>query len=480
MKDSDLKRFEFLYSSLTNENEFQGFDTFLSWYESKVKNNKFIVKEIPFNLLEKWNFELETKNLRHSTGKFFSIEGININTNFGFHSKWEQPIIIQPEIGILGIITKVFKGIRYFLMQAKMEPGNVNLIQISPTVQATRSNYTKVHNGKLPKYLEYFLDYSKSKVIIDQLQSEQGGRFLKKRNRNMVIEVSDDLPIEDDFIWLTLSQIKMALKMNNVVNMDSRSVLSTIPIINDNILYNFGKGNKYFSVYDLVGKSNTFGKQLFESAICLDKTYMTFDQVISWITQMKTKYELIVNRIPIRDVRGWNITDYSIEHESKSFFSIIAVDVQAGNREVIQWTQPLLKEKNLGLIGYIVKNINGVLHFLVQAKVEPGTVDAVDLAPTVSCSNYIYVIKSNRKPPFLELFNNPVPESILLSTIQSEEGGRFSHFQNRNMIIQVNQDELNEIPENYKWLTLSQLMNLIRFGYLNIESRSLISAISFI
>ena len=43
------------------------------------------------------------------------------------------------------------------LMQAKMEPGNVNPLQLSPTVQATRSNYTQVHRGTGTRYLEYFV-----------------------------------------------------------------------------------------------------------------------------------------------------------------------------------------------------------------------------------------------------------------------------------------------------------------------------------
>src|ERR1035437_659225 len=167
----DARGLEFLQSSLNTENEFQDNNAFYEWFNSKTHNNQFLVEEIPFDLLDNWYFEHETRNLRHSSGKFFSIEGINVNTNFGVKNKWEQPIIIQPEIGILGIITKKFNGIRYFLMQAKMEPGNINMVQLSPTVQATRSNYTKVHNGKLPKYLEYFTDSSKSKVLIDQLQT---------------------------------------------------------------------------------------------------------------------------------------------------------------------------------------------------------------------------------------------------------------------------------------------------------------------
>ena len=35
-------------------------------------------------------------------------KGISVETNFGNKNRWEQPIIDQPEIGILGILTKVF------------------------------------------------------------------------------------------------------------------------------------------------------------------------------------------------------------------------------------------------------------------------------------------------------------------------------------------------------------------------------------
>ena len=33
-------------------------------------------------------------------------------------------------------------------MQAKIEPGNINKIQLSPTIQATKSNFTQKHGGR--------------------------------------------------------------------------------------------------------------------------------------------------------------------------------------------------------------------------------------------------------------------------------------------------------------------------------------------
>ena len=196
------------------ENEFQTYEKFIELFNERKKVNYFNVTHVSFSELEEWSFD--NMCLKHNSGKFFKIEGIRVKTNYGFSPTWDQPIINQHEIGILGIITKVFNNKRYYLMQAKMEPGCINILQLSPTVQATKSNFSQVHKGKLPNYLEYFIDRSKSKIIVDQLQSEQGGRFLRKRNRNMVVEIADDIQIPENFFWLTLNDIKELLHINNL------------------------------------------------------------------------------------------------------------------------------------------------------------------------------------------------------------------------------------------------------------------------
>ena len=71
-------------------------------------------------------------------------------------------------------------------------------------------------------------------ILLDQLQSEQGARFLKKRNRNIIIKIDEDIELLDNFIWLTLGQIKQLMTYNNLVNMDTRTVISGIPYGNLN------------------------------------------------------------------------------------------------------------------------------------------------------------------------------------------------------------------------------------------------------
>jgi len=467
---------DFLLSALTEDNRFQSTEAFKHWFTRKKQENHFSVEQIPFSSLKQWHFEEETQNLKHASGRFFTIEGIRIHTNFGPTQRWEQPIINQPEIGILGIITRKFDSIPYFLMQAKMEPGNVNILQLSPTVQATKSNFTQVHGGRLPPYLEYFLDRRKSRFLVDQLQTEQGGRFLRKRNRNMIVEVDRDIDILDGFCWLTLGQIKKLLKEDNFVNMDARTVLSCVPMPGSHDFA--GQPAKDILVTLGRNRSDDFSQQVFASLLAHDEhADNTTAEIISWFTELKTKYHITVERIPLKAVKQWKRTDREICHEKHPLFSVIAVSVEAGTREVNSWTQPLLKEAQQGLLGFITKKIDGVLHLLMQAKVEPGNIDIIEIAPTVSCSAVEFKRQQGRHVPFLDCFINAASRQIRYSAIQSEEGGRFYHFLNRNMVIDLDESDAIELPENYLWMTLGQVMELLKHGYMNIDTRTLFACI---
>jgi oxidase EvaA len=456
----------FIESSFVEKGEIGDINDFLNWYSKRNAAGKFSVNQIPFAKSEQWFFDKDDGSLRHYTGKFFSIEGISVSTTFGSINSWNQIIINQPEIGILGIISKIIGDVRHFLMQAKMEPGNINILQLSPTLQATRSNYKQIHKGKVPTYLEYFVDYPDSMVIVDQLQTEQGSRFLKKRNRNIIIEVSGDIKVEEDYYWLTLWQIKQLMKVDNLVNMDSRSVIACMPYINE---------VENIALSSLEGEFNYKDFRFIHSLFDTDNSCCNIDQIIGWLARLKADHDLIISSISINNLADWEITTEEIRHKTENRFSAILVDVKAGNREVTSWNQPLIKETQIGLIGYLIKNINGVDHFVVQAKMEPGNIDKFELAPTVSFSNYEQRVASGYKAHFTEYFMSDKSVNIIFDSLQSEEGGRFYHFQNRNMIVETN-DELS-LPENYNFMTLNQILTLSKLGLFNIESRSLLSAI---
>lgn len=463
----------FFASSLTRENCFQSFRTFKDWLKERCKPEEFKVEMVPLDEMEKWSLDAHGVRISHETGRFFHIEGLHVKTNFGGNKEWDQPIINQPEIGFLGFITRVFNGTRYFLMQAKMEPGNINTLQISPSLQATKSNFSQVHKGRRPTFLEYFNGEKKVKVLVDHLQTEQGARFFRKRNRNIVIEIDEDIYLPEEFCWLTLGEMKALLQEDNVLNMDTRSVLSTIPLIEDSVINSL----EPFDLFDLRSTLSHNGKKFLKSFIT-KQAVNTIDNLLSWYTAQMMKWEIVVTKKPLSKLEGWSVNKWAVEGDER-FFSVIGVNVKAGTREQTHWMQPLLKDTHIGLLAFICKEIDGVLHFLVQAKVEAGNLDLIELAPTVSCSNYDYVRNCNNRPfLFDEVFNGN--NTILFDSLQSEEGGRFYEIQNRNMIIEVPSSNNFTLPFNYSWMTLAQMKEFMRYGKFNIEARSIISGISFI
>ncbi|MCP4216932.1 MAG: NDP-hexose 2,3-dehydratase [bacterium] len=475
----------FLKSALTIENPFIDIVGIKQWLARRNAEVGVNIRKIKFSHMDQWSFDPADGNLRHNSGKFFSIDGLKIKTNWGQVEEWSQPIINQPEIGFLGIIAREIDGILYFLMQAKIEPGNVNHVQLSPTLQATKSNYTQVHKGRKPLYLEYFMEKKKHKVLVDQLQSEQGARFYKKRNRNMIIQVNQEIPIYDDFAWLTLGQIKQLMKEDNLVNMDSRTVIAGIPFgefrpdVIDffNIMKDFHTG---VDPYKQGMLRSTLLSSLISGAGPGISLY-DFDEILSWLAQVKTDYELTVEKIPLREVHDWVRTDESIHHKSNKYFSVLPVSVEIDNREVRTWSQPLMQPAQEGLCAFVVKIIHGVYHFLVQAKVECGNLDVLELAPTVQCLTGNYRDTKKGALPFLDYVLNAKEDRIRFDTLQSEEGGRFFREQNRNLIIEAESDFDENLPPHYTWMTLSQLKLFLKFNnYLNIQARSLISAIDFI
>ena len=61
------------------------------------------------------------------------------------------------------------------------------------------------------------------------MQSEEGGRFFREENRNIVIIASDLQTQEsDNYLWMNLRQLKLFVKFNNFLNVEARSLLSLL------------------------------------------------------------------------------------------------------------------------------------------------------------------------------------------------------------------------------------------------------------
>lgn len=455
----------FTESALATDGE-AGAKANLRWLAGRREAHRFDTARIPLDEMGDWFFAAGTGNLVHRSGRFFTIEGLRVRTDFGPVAEWDQPIIYQPEIGVLGFIVKEIDGVLHCLMQAKMEPGNINLIQLSPTVQATRSNFTRVHRGSKTPYVEYFVEPGRAEVLLDVLQSEQGAWFHAKRNRNIVVEVTEDVPPHEDFRWMTIGEIQRLLRMDNVVNMDTRSVLSCIEFARP-------------TTAPPPGPRRALGAALRRSTAPGEGALRSMSSVLSWFTACAARYELRTERIPLAEVKGWHRGPMAISQADGRNFAVVGVRVAAASREVGSWTQPLLAPSGRGVSALLVKSIGGVLHVLVHARPEAGHLHGVELAPTVECVPDDYRgLPAGHRPRFLDYVEGVPAERVRFDTVLSEEGGRFYHAEGRYMIVEVGKEFPVSVPADYLWLTAYQMARLLKHSnYVNIQARTLIACL---
>jgi dTDP-4-dehydro-6-deoxy-alpha-D-glucopyranose 2,3-dehydratase len=437
--------------------------SFADWFAEQSRRAFMRTERVPLTNLVDWSVDPERGDISHRSGRFFTVHGIDVRIPGAPVERWSQPIINQPEVGILGILAKEFDGVLHFLMQAKAEPGNCNGVQLSPTVQATRSNYTRVHGGRPVPYLRYFQQPGAYPVLADVRQSEQGSWFWRKRNRNMVVEVTEDVELLDGFCWLTLASLHRLLTVDNLVNMDARTVLSCLPV-----------GD--YPESSRVGED--FGAALARSCAVDAGGVQSMAELLSWVTDVRTNTDLRVDRVPLAGLPDWRHSGDAIVHNSGLFFDVIGVDVTAFGREVAHWRQPMFAMREVGLVASVVRRVRGVLHVLVQARAEPGFVDVVELAPTVQCTpaNHLY-LPATARPRYLDAVLGAPANRVRFDTTLSEEGGRFYHARTRYLVVEDDGDTDLE-GDRYRWMTLGQAAQLLRHSYyLNIQARSLLACL---
>jgi len=427
------------------------------WVDAKIMQRDLQVTTTSLHAINGWSIDSETGDIRHESGRFFAITGALVRQRSDtVEISWDQPIIDQPEVGILGIIAKKIRGVLHFCLQAKEEPGNINSVQLSPTLQATYSNYTLAHGGSPPMFIEYFTDPAKGQLIIARLQTEDGGRFLYKSNRNMIVVVDEDElgDLPDNFVWATLRQIGHLMKRDNLVHACTRSILSALALRGEI------KG---------ANRGNIPPTSFYKSSL---------QEIFQWIDNRKAVNHFMIKRMPLNSLKEWSMDrDGSFSHEHGRFFRVIGLTVESNTREVSAWGQPILDNPGTGIVGLLTTIKNGELFFLMQAKAEFGNRGVIQIGPTVQFTpgNYIGNVKIKR--PFLfEEFYKPGKFRVILQSLQSEEGARFYNEAHLHRILSLPESEQLTIPDDFRWIAQSDLDFLINLGdTVNSCARSIIS-----
>jgi dTDP-4-dehydro-6-deoxy-alpha-D-glucopyranose 2,3-dehydratase len=219
-------RSELMFESLDDRSLFGPVQAVRDWYESSRAACTMVVDPIPLAECRQWAICPETGSMVHDSGAFFRVDGLRVgnSTDREVVGGWDQPILTQVgyDGGILGLVRKRIDAVPHYLVEAKAEPGNYNLVQITTTIQATFSNLARAHKGKGTPYAELFTepDAHGAEVLVDIWMSEDGGRLNHKRNRTMMVEISEGVDLRlvaERYRWVSWHQLRTILMTDDAI-----------------------------------------------------------------------------------------------------------------------------------------------------------------------------------------------------------------------------------------------------------------------
>ena len=198
--------------------------------------------------------------------------------------------------------------------------------------------------------------------------------------------------------------------------------------------------------------------------------FHSISEIKSWFNNRRNDCKMEISEIPLIECENWIVDPktMNVTHESGEFFSIHGIRIKIDTREVGKggWDQPILTQIGFdgGLLGIIRQRFEGIPHYLIEAKAEPGNYGKLQLSPTLQAtfSNLKRAHKGS-KPLFSEYFETPEKFdcSIMYNQWLSEDGGRLYLKRNRGMMVEVDEGTITKIPDGFIWLSMWQIKELL-------------------
>jgi len=442
---------------------------FRSWRAEIVAKSGFAWRAIPFSASREWSFV--DGILRHRTGGFFALAGLAVRARTRDLDGQQQLAILQPETAINGFLLRRRHGRTEMLFQGRVEPGNIESMQLAPTVQSTEANYKRLHGGGSTAFLEWFTGERAGRFVYDELQSEEATRYYGKYNRNVVVDVGEagELELPAVFRWYDLDAIRAFATASNVLNTDARSVLAGLDW---NLLADDGGPFAHHA-------TGTFGAQLRASMgapAAVDD--LSDAEVLAWLQRLRVRASVRHSVLPLSALRNWVVEpDVIREREREHGFCARQFAIHAEGREVASWDQPLIDSDGVGRLVLAMQERGGVLRVLVKASHEIGFLEGVQYSGSVTVAPGASPQAGDLvEAALLELLADGGRSLVLASCRQSEEGGRFHRDENDYQIVVL--DPAARVPESplYIWLTLAQVRRLIPVpGTFSMEFRGVLA-----
>ncbi|MFV8751440.1 NDP-hexose 2,3-dehydratase family protein [Nannocystaceae bacterium ST9] len=202
----------------------------------------------------------------------------------------------------------------------------------------------------------------------------------------------------------------------------------------------------------------------------------------TWLHERRAAAAGRVELVELDRLRDWSLDrEGRLVHASGRFFAIHGFEVErerGRGRELV--TQPLIGQSEIGLLGVLLRVVEGRAELLIQAKREPGDPRGAQLAPTVQATiSNSSRVHGGRATRGLAYFQSPRPEALVFDADQPEQADLFFAKRNRNMIVRV--DDAPEFADepDFRWVTLAELAALLgQPEAVNMSLRSVLACVA--
>ena len=365
--------------------------------------------------------------LQHRTGGFFSVSGFRDR-----RSGTEHLLLYQPQGAVNGWATRIVDGRRYYLVQARAEPGNVEEVQYGPTLQSTPANYLRLHGGAASPFIEMFLTHNPAiSVVFETQQLDQGERYALKTKRVGMIETGWDGDMPKGFHWVAPDVLVAATGKDFVLNTDFKAGLGVLPWSSD------PDQGELTPQADVVRRS-------------LDAPLRA--DVLGEAIVRSSASPCILDPMAVEAMANWRWDENGIsEIEPRHDFAVRFFRCEADAREMRAWIQPLVTAERPGMAILACRVRDGMLEVRVRVADEIGLATGRALAP----SYVSYPGEPVRIPSWLE----PHLDNPWLATKESDEGGRFHNHWSHYILAMV--PDGCEPTESGVWVNVAELKQVM-------------------
>ena len=385
----------------------------------------FELRQVPTAAAEHWS--VIDGALQHRSRSFFSVNGVSDGARSAL-------LLYQPQAAVTGALSARVGGERWFLLQARAEPGCLGEAQFGPTVQSTPANYLRLHGGAATPYVESFIAFDpRISVLDDTTQLDLGERYLAKCKRSILLETPAPAAPQPSFVWATPSALAEAVLRSAFLNIDIRSILAV------------ARWSARPGEGELTPKSAAL-----RHSLASPPRPAVLGELLARLHRTAPARSRFV---PLAELDNWRQTEMGwSEREPRQGFSVDFFQVTAAFREVGSWVQPLVNSATPGQVILACRERGGLLEFFLRPVAERGFVTAAAVAPS-----YVrYPGAAGLPPAWLQ----PPSARLWSETTESDEGGRFYRDASAYQIVRTDDAAGPEEPDG-AWLRLSELKLLL-------------------